>query len=499
VSELESESEKPLPQTLNEWQGKHAEIFADTTDEIDAEGARMSGKSTLLLDKELHYIRKHAGIKTLIFRYSDKATSTLLIPRFEEICAIRGLKRDVDYTWDSKELCFDFLNGSKVYAFGLRSANQSQRYEKLRGLDMSRVYCDQAEELPADIGQELRAALRQKGYPHQLTFSPNPVDTRNWLCNERHGGFPRDNSMKGRKYYKLSIYDNAYNLAPEDIARMERTYPPDHAKHGAMIMGERGFQAIGDAVFEETFNRQLHVRPLRVDSSIPLLEAFDFGKFSVVWCVAQRFHSGGLAFLAGIIGENMFLDDFIPVVQEHREEWFGQLPGVHFKTTCPPPGQTANNGTRFTNLALLHRAGFRPAYRDNANAADVRLALIEQLAGYMRRRNAGGLEAFGINDDESRWLKISNLGLESWPFMAQAFEAGIVWDEHLRSVSNNPVRQIKDDDWFANVARAASNIELNFCANRPTEAEREARAAKTRASSYAPSMAGLNNPDSWMA
>ena len=35
MSELESESEKPLPQTLNEWQGKHAEIFADTTDEID--------------------------------------------------------------------------------------------------------------------------------------------------------------------------------------------------------------------------------------------------------------------------------------------------------------------------------------------------------------------------------------------------------------------------------------------------------------------------------
>jgi len=496
VSELESESEKPLPESLNPWQGIHEEIFNDTTPERDVEGSRMCAKTTLCLDNEIYYLKKYPGIKSLIFRYSDTATRTKLIPRFEELCRIRGA---TDYEWDSRELCYNFTNGSKVYAFGLKAANANQRYEKLRGLDVSRVYSDQSEELPADIGQELRASLRQKGFPHQLTFSPNPPGTNHWLADGRHGGFPTDNSIKGRKYYRLRLRDNAYNLDPADIERMERTFPPDHAKHGPMILGTRGVNVIGEAVFEETFRRQLHVRPLRVDSSIPLLEAFDFGKFNVVWCVAQRFHSGGLAFLAGIIGENLFLEDFLPVVQEHREEWFGALPDVQFRTTCPPPGQVANNGTRFTNLTLLHRAGFRPAYRDNANAADVRLALIEQLAGYMRRRNAGGHEAFGINDEESRWLKVSHVGLEPWPFMAQAFEAGIVWDEHLRSVSNNPVRQIKDDDWFANVARAASNIELNFCANRPTEAEREARAAKTRAMSGGPYQPGLTGRDSWMA
>ena len=494
MSELESEPDKPLPQTLNPWQGVHLEIFRDDTDELDVEGARMCAKTTLLLDKEIRFLRQYPGIHSFICRYTDIATKTKLKPRFEAICKIRGF---TSYAWNDKELCYEFENGSKCYAFGLKAANQNERYDKIRGQDVSRVYNDQSESTPADIGQELRASLRQKGYPHQITFSPNPVSPTHWLADKRHGGFPEDNSVKGRKYYRLSIDDNAYNLQPDDIARMKRTYPPDHAKHGAMILGKRGFNIIGESVFEETFNRVLHVRPLSVDASAPLFEAFDVGKFNVVWTVAQRFHAGGLAFLGGIIGENMFLEDFIPVVQEHREDWFGLIPNVRFKTCCPPPGSTPTNGTRFTNLTLLQRAGFRPMYRENANAADVRLALIEQLAGYMRRRNAGGQEAFGVNDDESRWLKVSHVGIEPWPFMAQAFEAGIVWDEHLRSVSNNPVRQVKDDDWFANVARAASNIELNFCANRPTEAERERRAAATRQTGYATSVP--SSPDAWMA
>jgi len=490
----DSEVEKPLPSTLNPWQGLHEEIFHDISPELDVEGSRMCAKTTLLLSKEIHYLQKYAGIHTLICRYTDKATTTKLIPRFEALARILGLDCS---DWDAKELCYNFPNGSKCYAFGLKSQNQAQRYEKIRGLDVSRVYNDQTEELPRDIGEELRASLRQKGFPHQLTFSPNPPGTNHWLADARHGGFPTDNSVKGRKYYRLKLRDNAYNLNIADIELLERTFPPDHAKHGPMILGQRGINVIGESVFEDTFKRLLHVRALVIDPNIPLLEGFDFGKFNNVWCVAQRQHSGGLALLAGIIGENLFLEEFLPTVQEYREDWFGHF-GIPFKTCCPPPAPAPNNGTRFTNLAILARNGFKPHYRDNANAADVRLALIEQLAGYMRRRNASGDEAFGISDDASRWMKFSHAGLEPWPFMAQAFEAGIVWDEHLRSVSNNAVRQVRDDDWFGNVARAVSNIELNFCANRPTEAEREAKAAATKQTISAGLPAGALSTYGWM-
>ena len=474
---LDADVEARLPSTLNEWQGIHATIFADDTREIDVEGARESAKTTLLLDRRISLLKRFPGIHTLICRYSDTATKTKLKPRFESLCAIRGF---TSYNWNDKELAYEFSNGSKVYAFGLKAANQTARYEKIRGLDVSDVYVDQAEELPADIGQELRASLRQRGYPHQLTFSPNPVSTTHWLADERHGGFPEDNSVPGRRYYRLSIDDNAYNLSDEDIASMKATFPPDHAKHGAMILGRRGFNVIGDPIFEDTFMRKYHVRELRFDPESLLLEGFDFGKKNPAYVAAQRLPDGGLVFLAGIIGENLFLQDFVPFVVTQREKWFPNLRSDMIRTCCPAQGPL-DGGNRFTSLAVLRKAGFQPISRDGSNAADVSLAMIEQLAGYMRRRNASGKESFGINNDESHWLKASRQGVpEPWPFMAQAFEAGAVWDKHFRSVGNNVVRQMATDDWFANAVRCAQNIELNFCANQLSQDEIERRRASQR-------------------
>lgn len=468
----DTEVEARLPSTLNPWQGIHEEIFADATDELDVEGARMCAKTTLLLDKEIHFLKRYPGIHTFICRYTDIATKTKLKPRFEALCKVRGF---TDYGWNSEELAYEFANGSKCYAFGLKAANQNERYDKIRGLDVSRVYNDQTESTPADIGQELRASLRQKGFPHQLTFSPNPPGTDHWLADERHGGFPTDNSLPNRKYYRLTIDDNAYNLDPADIERMKRTYPPDHAKHGAMILGKRGFNVIGDPIFEDTFNRELHLRSIRYDPQQPMYEGFSAGKYNAVWVVAQRLYAGGLALLGGIIGQRLFLEDFLPIVAKHRDEWFPDVQKI--RTCCPPPG---SGNARFTCKSILQRAKLNPKDSEGANGADVQLALLEQLATYMRRRNAMGEECFAINNDPNRWLKFERQGHEPWPFMAQAFEAGAVWDEHNRSVNNNTVRQMKDDDWFSNVVSCVQHIEINFCASRKTPAERDDARRKTR-------------------
>lgn len=493
---MSDEIAAPALITLNDWRGVHLQFFEDRTDEIDIEGARMSAKTTVCLDKEIWYLKNHPGIEIFLCRYSDTATRTKLVPRFERLCSMRGLVLGTDYKWDSKELCYNFTNGSKAYVFGLKAASAENRYEKLRGLDVARVYNDQSEELPADIGQELRASMRQKGYPHQITFSPNPIATTHWLAKKDHGGFPENNSVDGRRYYGLSIYDNAYNLPPESIARMERTYPVGHAKHRAMILGKRGPNVIGDAIFEHTFKRALHVRPVQFDPSMPLLEAFDFGKHSPCYVAAQRFYTGGLAFLGGVIGEDMFLDDFLPIVKQARLDWFGELPRRMVKTCCPPP-PTALAGTRFTNQILLDQAGFRLTYRENGNAHDVMLALLDRLTSYMRRRSPNGEESLAVNDDDSHWLKVSFEGIEQSPFLEQALEANAVWDEHFSSVSNQKVRQVHDDDWFANALRCVQHIELNFCADTSTQSERDRKAAANRARRE--SAPHSQSADSWLA
>ena len=494
---MNADIRKPLPIALNPWEGVHAQIFADTTDEVDVEGAQDSAKTTLCLDKEIHFLREYPGIHSFMFRYSDTDTRTKLRPAFEELCDIRAF---TDYRWDADEMCYLFANTSKMYAFGLKAQDSRARYSKLRGLGVARIYNDQSEELPADIAIDLRPRLRQRGYRHQLTFSPNPPGTSHWLAKKDQGGFPTDNSFHGRRYYAVSLFDNAYNLPPETIARLERTYPPDHARYKAVILGKRGPNIIGDAVYEHVFKRVPHVRDIRFGSSSRLLEAFDVWKHNPCWVAAERPYAGGLWFHAGIIGEGLFLEDFLSLVKVQRAAWF---PGRTLETCCTATskGKDAQQGsTRYTATNILREAGLAPQHRDNGNDPDIVLAMIERLAGYMRKRNAMGEESFGITADESRWLRASREGLEPCPFLAEGFEAGYVWDEHFVSVGSKQVRQPKDDNWFEHGMNCVNALELNFGANQPTDDETAKRKAKAAARVAQSRFSDFGNrSDGWLA
>ena len=48
------------------------------------------------------------------------------------------------------------------------------------------------------------------------------------------------------------------------------------------------------------------------------------------------------------------------------------------------------------------------------------------------------------------------------PVVADALEAGYVWDEHLVSVANKPVRKPKKDGWYEHGQNCAEYLELNF-------------------------------------
>ena len=84
----------------------------------------------------------------------------------------------------------------------------------MRGMGVARIYNDQTEELPEDFSLELRLRLRQPEFPHQLTFSPNPPNVTHWLAQQ----FPADNRFPNRRYYSVSIHDNAHNLPPALMA-----------------------------------------------------------------------------------------------------------------------------------------------------------------------------------------------------------------------------------------------------------------------------------------
>jgi len=484
-----------------EFRGVHEAFLRDTTLEIDLEGALSSGKTVVCLWKELEMLRRHAGIWSLIARYTGDATETLLRPQFEQLARIHN----TELHWDAKESCYETLNGSRCFAFGLKtqSSKPEDRYARIRGLPVSRIYVDQAEQLPGDIALELRARLRPdiearvkgKAYPRQLTFSPNPTNFDHWLAKQ----FPATNAIPNRRYYALSLFDNEHNLPPDMITSMLQTYPPEHPKHTTMILGQRGMNVIGDPVYENLFDRTRHVRPVRLELGRPILEAFQIGRHNPVWLAAQRSYAGGVHFAGGVVGQHLPLSDFLAAVGLKRQEWFPKDAWTIKTCTSPMAGKSSTRLARYTLLNNLHHAGYRPEWRPNGNAPDVQLAMIEHIASEMRRQMPTGEAALAVSDDPARWLAIAPDGSEkTLAFVAFAFEGGYVWSDHTVSVAHEDVRQPHEDDLYATVMHAVENIYLNFCVEQASDAERDASAARARKQQRLTQHAPLPNQH-WMA
>lgn len=461
------------------FKGKVARFMLDKTREISIEGGFRAGKTAAALWKVRESLKHNPGIIWFLCRYSDTDTRTKLKPAIDAW----WMRYDADDppVWDASAQCYNFANGSKAIVFGLKGVDARSRYSKLRGLGadtgVAGIMIDEAQELPEDIGRELRGRMSQSGYPLQLLFVSNPLNVTEWIAKQ----FPKDNKLPNRVYYAVPLSDNAHNLPDDFVQGLLASYPPEHAKHASVILGERGMNVDGTPVFEHTFNRALHVRDVDFSPHETLLEGFDFGQHNTCYVAAQRMYSGGLVFLGGVFGQELFLDDFLPTVKSFRSEWFGELDTRRTRACCPPPGaMIPSKGNRYTNVSLLRRSGFMPIFNEHSNSPDVQLALIERMAGYMRRRNVEGHEQLAINTAERSWLKASREGTEPFPFLAQAMEGGFVWDAHYKSVDNNVVRQPKADDWFIHGMRCALNIELNFCVDQPSREEIEKRSQTNR-------------------
>ncbi len=449
-----------------EFRGLHEEIFHDRTPEIDAEGARMCGKTWLFSAKVLTAAKDNPGMWWLMNRYSGTETDNQLRPVFRDVAR----QMDIPLEWKGDESAYWLpeVDGqiSKVFAYGLKTQAKDERFAKVRGSGVHGLWNDQSEETPEDIGTEMRALIRKPGIFHQLLLSPNPPGEEHYLADQ----FPEGINDGMRRYYRLSLYDNKHNLTPDTIEKLERLYPPSHAKHKSLILGMRGPNVTGKPVYEGVFDRTLHVAPLTYTAGAMLYEGIFAGQHHPTWVVAQRSPYGALQVLAAIIGKRLFLEDFLPIIDHYRAEWF---PGAPFKLCCdPPPGDAEQ--TRYTTVSILRDAKLSPVFRENATAPDVRLSMIEYLAALMSRRVAHA-QAFAVNNDPTRFL----MAAQTLPIPKQTklfvdgLEGSYVWSPLYVSVGNKTFRQPQFDEWLEGFQRCLENIALNFCSGQRTDQDRE--------------------------
>lgn len=478
------------------WRGKQSDALLEATEALDVEGAFRASKTTICLWKEYNALKAHPGIHTILARWTDDATMGLLRPVWRHVLDLAGER----VAWNGVEGYDEFPNGSRAYIRGLKASEQTSRYSKFRGLTLARAYIDQAEEIPRDIYHELKARLSQGRFPKQITISPNSVDEGHWIARE----FPEDNHIAHRKYISLSVYDNAHNLSEDTIRNLETTYPPGHAKHRPAVLGLRGLNVIGDPVYgpleptkPETaaFQRIRHERKIELNPHLPLYEAIDFGKHHpcIVW--AQYTPYAELVLLGGILGQNLYLEDFAPIAQQFRARWFKDA--LEVQTCCDPAGSHNNSqGVKDNGVKVLQSLGFSPIWKDDSNSPAVRSALIQRLAGYMRRRSPMG-EAFTVNIDPERWLRVSADGVIPMKFCTDALEVGYVWDQHMVSDGSKQILKAKKDGWYEHGMNCLEYLEHNFGGVQPTIEESMRHAAGVQARNQREQPEPPNEYDEW--
>jgi PBSX family phage terminase large subunit len=453
------------------FRGSLAEFFVDETKYVDLEGAFRCGKTTACCFKVLKSCLDNPGINWLVCRWTDSDTHGILKPVWRRCLDLWG----VVVEWDGSEGCDIFPNGARVYLRGLKPQSETSRYGKLRGMTLAGVYNDQTEELPYDFYLELKGRLSQKGQPHQMILSPNPEFSEDhYLAKE----FPEANTNINHRYYSVPIYENAHNLQANVIPDLEAAYPPGTAKHRPAILGKRGVKVLGKPVYAGYFKRKLHERKVELNPFMPLLESLDFGKHHpcVTWSQFDTY--GGYHILGAVMGLDLFIEDFAPIVLTYRTMWFPDHKRVD--SCCDPAGSHNNSqGVRKNGVAVLRDHGIFPTYLPGSNSLQNRTGALERLAGYMRRRNQLGEEAFSI--DPERQVLVTMTGANASKFVTDGFEAGYVWDPHTKSVGSKPMRAPLKDGWYEHAQNCVEYTELNFGQSHPSQEQAERQAERNAA------------------
>lgn len=408
------------------WRGKQSEALLDTTRYLDIEGAIRSSKTTIGMWKVLNACLEHPGMRWLVCRWIDDDANAILKP----LLRLLFEQTDTEAVWYADEHRFELPNGSWIYVRGLRPSQDTSRFSKFRGLTLAGVLADQAEEIPEDFYLELKGRLSQPGYPHQMILTPNPAGEDHWLSKE----FPDTESgappKPHHKLIRLSLFDNAHNLDAEYVEQLQIDYPEGHPMRRRLIEGRRGLNVKGKPVYAGYYSRERHVRPTDYDLNVPLVECIDFGHHHpcVLWL--QFMPWGGMHWLGGVMGEDMYIEDFAPLIAQVRSEWFPSVKQLW--QCCDPAGSHQNSqGTKLSGVKVLQDNGINPIWTDNSNMPEVRSGAIQVIAGYMRRRTVRGGEAFQI--DPHRWRIISAREARFASFALDALEAGYVWDDRARS------------------------------------------------------------------
>jgi hypothetical protein len=401
------------------WNPKQTRFWQAAEPFVDLEGGVRAGKSYVLCSKVFTFCIDYPGICIALTRWTQDGLDAQLKPEWRRVLARTGMADHVD--WRPDEECDVFPNGSRVYLRALKSSEDSQRYSKLAGLTLAILAIDQAEEVPEDVYRHyVPARLSQAGYPLAVWITPNPPGEDSWIAKD----WPEDGSKPGHVLIPTTLYDNATHLGPEVIALQEAGYEPGSNEHRRLILGKRGISVAGKPIWGRHFDAKRHLFPdLTFNPHVELCEAIDFGTAHPC-CVWSQWPPGGsFDVLGGLMGIDLELEDFIPIVEEYRAAWF---PGLTLlQQTADPAGAIRNSHGSRTAVSILRDFGIYPRIVDDANHPPVKDGAIQTVITYLKHSAPDGTALFRLNP---RFVLVSQKTRRNLPVLQTALEGGYTYD-----------------------------------------------------------------------
>ena len=222
-------------------------------------GGRSAGKSKGGSYRMLNYINAWPGCVGVVTAptYPILHDATLMAIRegLDEAGFVRGLHWE--YIQGREEL--QFWNGSLVH---LRTTEHPDR---LRGTTTAFFWMDEPRGSPYDAYRNLKAGLRQTGFPHQGWFTSTPKGRKHWLYRvwyARRLLEAPDKVKPGDQYiaFPASTLDNPF-VGGEVAASMEEEYGgKDSPLYRQEILGEH---VIAEGLVYPTWRPSIHLVPVK--------------------------------------------------------------------------------------------------------------------------------------------------------------------------------------------------------------------------------------------
>lgn len=201
------------------------------TTEVLYGGGAGGGKSYLACVWAIYMSLRYAGVRGLMGRAVLKSLKESTLLTFFEICKTWGLKKDLDYKYNSMEGHIKFSNGSEIYLKDLANYPSDPEFDRLGSTEYSYAFIDEASQVSEKAKNIVMSRIRYKldefSLVPKILIASNPA--KNFMYYQFYKPHTKGTLPDYRKFVSSLVTDNPFisehyieNLNKLDLISKER-------------------------------------------------------------------------------------------------------------------------------------------------------------------------------------------------------------------------------------------------------------------------------------